>query len=76
MTESHRYLIQQFFPDLQAPIHLLREFMPESVDNQVSDPFGMNLNVYEGCRDSIVEAIPSVLQYLRTEIRPLLLKKK
>ena len=73
MTDSHRFIITQLYPDLEAPVHLFRGFMVNAEQIQIPDPFGMNLGVYEACRDSIVEAMPSLMRYLRKEIRPKLL---
>lgn len=65
MTESHRRAIQMDFPELKAPVILMREFMPPPANKEVPDPFGMDLPTYEDTRDAIVEAVPSVVGYLR-----------
>lgn len=65
MTESHRQAIRMDYPDLKAPIILMREFMPPPANKEVPDPYGMDLPTYEDTRDAIVEAVPSVVSYLR-----------
>ncbi len=65
MTEMHRYQLSQIFEDLDAPILLFREKLPSATQIQIADPFGMSLSAYEDCRDELVEAIPSVVAYLR-----------
>lgn len=65
MTESHRAQLVYHFDPLPAPVYLLREFLPSSVSSEIPDPYGMNLPDYETCRDSIVEALPSVIRFLR-----------
>ncbi len=65
MTRAHKQIINESFPQLKKPIHLLREFIPSPVELEIRDPYGMNLESYEFCRDSIVEAIPSVVEFLR-----------
>ena len=65
MTETHRYLIRELFPDSNVPIILFRGKMPSPGDVQIRDPFGMHMKEYEECRDQIVEAIPSLLKYLK-----------
>lgn len=68
MTESHRAIIHAMFEPTPQNIFLLREFMPREADKQIADPYGGPLPLYEQCRDEIVEAIPSVLEFLRREI--------
>lgn len=65
MTESHRQIIQRNAPNLKAPVILMRELMPGTVDPEVPDPYGSDLRTYEATRDAIVEAIPSVVNYLK-----------
>jgi protein-tyrosine-phosphatase len=45
----------------------LRGFMPAGTEQQIADPYGGPLPLYEACRDEIVEAIPSVMAFLRKE---------
>jgi protein-tyrosine-phosphatase len=65
MTESHRAMIQLMFDPPPRNVYLLREFMPESVDRQIADPYGGPLSVYEMSRDEMVEAIPSIMEFLQ-----------
>jgi protein-tyrosine-phosphatase len=67
MTESHRALIEMQFQPAKAPVHLLREFLRDG-DGDIPDPFGMGVSAYEASRDSMVEAVPSLLGYLRSLI--------
>jgi protein-tyrosine phosphatase len=65
MTESHRRAIRDVVPNLSTPVILMREKMNGIDDPEVPDPYGADLYTYESTRDAIVEAIPSVLAYLR-----------
>jgi protein-tyrosine phosphatase len=65
MTESHRRAIRMDFPNLKAPVLLMRELMPDGVSKEVPDPYGSDLKTYEDTRDAIMEAIPSVVEHLR-----------
>ena len=67
MTESHRAVIQSAIDPTPQNIYLLREFMPREADKQIADPYGGPLPLYEECRDEIVEALPSVMAFLRKE---------
>ncbi|HTL68135.1 MAG TPA: low molecular weight protein arginine phosphatase [Lacunisphaera sp.] len=66
MTESHRAIIQFKATPAPAHLYLLREFMPPPAPKEIVDPYGGSLATYEACRDEIVEAIPSLLAFLRT----------
>jgi len=65
MTESHRSLIQMKAMPVPKRLHLFREFLPPPAEKEIGDPYGGPLKVYEACRDEMVEAIPSLLQFLR-----------
>jgi protein-tyrosine-phosphatase len=66
MTESHRTIIQYKATPVPRHLHLFREFLPPPADREIADPYGGPLKVYETCRDEMVEAIPSLLDFLRT----------
>ena len=66
MTETHRVIIQLRASPVPPQIYLFREFMPQRGDKEIPDPYGGPIKVYEACRDEMVEAIPSVLAFLKT----------
>ena len=66
MTESHRAMIQLTFEPVPRNIYLFREFMPRTADKEIPDPYGGPLPHYEACRDEMVEAIPSLVEFLKT----------
>lgn len=66
MTESHRQMIQLQASPPPARLHLFREFMPQKGDKEIPDPYGGPLRVYEISRDEMVDAIPSLIAYLKT----------
>ena len=70
MTESHRSAIRLMFDPPPPNMHLFREFMEGKVDREIADPYGGPLSVYEACRDEMVEAIPSLIEYLRKLMSP------
>jgi protein-tyrosine-phosphatase len=65
MTDSHRELIQMNFDGPFDHVFLMREFIANGLDAQIPDPFGQRLEDYKNCRDSMVEAIPSIINYLK-----------
>lgn len=66
MTETHRALIQISFERVPDRVHLFREFMGKDGDTDIPDPYGQNFGNYVSSRDSMVEAIPSIVRFLRT----------
>jgi protein-tyrosine-phosphatase len=66
MTESHRAIIQLQFDPVPEHLYLFREFLPPPVDPEVDDPYGGPLSVYESCRDNLVEAVPGIVNFLKT----------
>jgi protein-tyrosine-phosphatase len=69
MTESHRAMVRAGGRPPPAQIHLFREFMPPGFSREIPDPYGGPLSVYEASRDEMVEAIPSLIEYLKTRFK-------
>jgi protein-tyrosine-phosphatase len=68
MTESHRAMIELQFDPVPKHLYLFREFLPPPVDPEVDDPYGGPLSLYESCRDNLVEAVPSIVNFLKTVV--------
>lgn len=68
MTEAHQAMIQLRFDPDPSKLFLFREFMDRGRDKEIGDPFGGPLRLYETCRDEMVEAIPSLVAYLKTQV--------
>lgn len=66
MTESHRAMIELSFDPIPKNLFLFREFMPRPAEIEIVDPFGGSLRHYEACRDEMVEAVPSLIEFLKT----------
>lgn len=70
MTRSHLDILNHYHSDLPERVHLFREFMSAGHDPEISDPFGQNYDAYAACMDSMAEAIPSLIEYLKNEYNP------
>ena len=66
MTESHRAFIQFKGRPVPRHLYLFREFLPPPATQEIGDPYGGPLKIYEACRDEMVEAIPSIVAFLKT----------
>ncbi len=69
MTETHKLLVETQFKLATPHLYLMREFMPAGVDKEIPDPYGLDLESYATARDSMVEALPSLLEFLRKEYK-------
>jgi protein-tyrosine-phosphatase len=69
MTESHRAMIQLHAEPAPKNVFLFREFLGKNGDHEIPDPFGGPLHFYETCRDEMVEAIPALLEFLKSRLR-------
>ena len=68
MTESHRALLNMYFELPEGyPVFLMREFV-ESGSKELPDPFGQDIEVYRECRDHMVEAIPSLVDWVEKNL--------
>lgn len=65
MTESHLALLNYQIDPPPTNAFLMRQFMDKGADLEIPDPFGMDFSHYEACRDSMVEAIPSLIEVVR-----------
>ena len=65
MTEAHRDALVSFFEVDPDKVYLVREWL-EQPTSDIPDPFGQNIKAYIHCRDSIVEAIPSIVSRLKS----------
>ena len=68
MTESHLAALHSRFDVLPAFVLLLRDVLPTDVPRDIPDPFGGGYRDYEECRDSMVEAIPAMMEFLRQNL--------
>lgn len=62
MTDSHLAMLSYQIDPPPQNAFLMRQFIGAGIDDQIPDPFGGSLQQYEACRDSMVEAIPSILE--------------
>jgi protein-tyrosine-phosphatase len=65
MTESHRAAVLLNVDPPPRHLYLFREFLPADVNHEIADPFGGPIKIYEACRDEMVEAIPSIMAFLK-----------
>ena len=68
MTESHRVMIQATANPVPRHLYLFREFLPVQADREIPDPYGGPLSAYEAARDEMVEALPSVVDFLKSVV--------
>jgi len=66
MTESHRSMIQVQAEPVPRNLWLFRQFLPGEVDREIGDPYGGPIAVYEAARDEMVEAVPALVEHLKT----------
>ena len=66
MTDSHKAMIEVQAAPVPKNLHLFREFLPKASRKEIGDPYGSSVKHYEACRDEMVEAIPSIIAYLKT----------
>lgn len=64
MTQSHQLMIDMHLAKTTPHIYLFREMIGGGAAPEIPDPFGRDLSTYEAARDSMVEAIPSIITFL------------
>jgi protein-tyrosine-phosphatase len=68
MTESHLAALHSRFDVLPDFVLLLRDVLPTDAPRDIPDPFGGGYRDYEECRDSMVEAVPAMVEFLRQNL--------
>ena len=69
MTQSHIDILSHDYTGLPERVHLFREFMGKGEPTEIPDPYGQNYTAYATCFDSMAEAIPSLITYLKNEYK-------
>jgi len=69
MTAAHNSAVRMQFESLPPHLYLLRGLMEDHDQLEIPDPVGLSLHAYEICRDAMVDAIPSIVQFLRDNYR-------
>jgi len=65
MTHSHLDLVRQIYGDfLPEHSYPMGHFLPDG-EEDIPDPIGMGTVQYEECRDSMVMALPPLLEFLK-----------
>jgi protein-tyrosine-phosphatase len=65
MTESHRAMVSLRAAPVPKHLYLFRQFLPPPAHPEIPDPYGGPLKLYEAARDEMVEAVPSIVEFLR-----------
>ena len=65
MTDSHLAMMNLQIDPPPTNAFLMRQFIEGETDLQIPDPFGLSLSHYEASRDSMVEAIPSLVEAVK-----------
>lgn len=68
MTQSHLDSVRYHLGNSASKkLFLMRQFMDTGETTEIPDPFGGNFTDYENARDSMVEAIPSLIRFLEQQ---------
>lgn len=68
MTHAHQQMLTSHWDVDPSRVFLVREWL-ETPPADIPDPFGMDVRAYIHCRDTIVEAIPSLIDFLSKSVK-------
>jgi len=66
MTTSHKFAIQQQFPQAVVKVFTLKEYTGESFNHDVVDPYGGSLGMYEATYRELNELIEKAIEKLKS----------
>lgn len=68
MTHGHLDSLRNLLGETkEESLFLMREFVENTEQVEIPDPYGMGLIHYENARDSMVDAIPGIVKFLKSE---------
>jgi protein arginine phosphatase len=65
MTFSHKFAILQQYPETAVKLFTLKEFAGEVFDHDVTDPFGGNVDIYQGTFQELEQLIEKVIEKVK-----------
>jgi protein-tyrosine phosphatase len=65
MTASHKFAIQQQYPQAKVKVFTLKEYSGEKYNHDVVDPYGGSLAIYEETYRELGELINRAIEKLR-----------
>lgn len=67
MTHGHMASLSNLLGERSVDsLFLMREFLQDTDETEIPDPYGLSFFHYENARDSMVEAIPSIVRFLKS----------
>ena len=54
-------------PVKNSPVFLMREFI-EGGTRELPDPFGQDIDIYRNCRDDMIDALPSLINWVEKNL--------
>ncbi len=67
MTNGHMASLSNLLGERSVDsLFLMREFLQDTDETEIPDPYGLSFFHYENARDSMVEAIPSIVRFLKS----------
>ena len=67
MTRGHADIIHDQHPESTVPVFRFRDWVGAG-PKEVPDPFCGPLELYKDTRDSLAEAVPSIINYLKSQL--------
>ena len=67
MTHGHLASLRNLLgKEREDSLFLMREFLQDTDELEIPDPYGLSFIHYENARDSMVEAIPGIVDFLKS----------
>lgn len=69
MTHGHLASLRNLVGEgKEGSLFLMREFLEDTEEAEIPDPYGLGFFHYENARDSMVESIPGIVNFLKSEL--------
>lgn len=66
MTSSHLEALHYYnYQNFPKHLNLFRDFIEDDANPQIPDPFGQDFGVYQECLNSMLDAVPSIITFLK-----------
>lgn len=61
-TNSHKMMVLRMYPELKSKVYTMKEYIGETEDLDIKDPWGYNIAVYRMCAAEIENTIEKSIQ--------------
>lgn len=64
-TISHKNTVLQIYPNLRGKVYTMKEYIGNTTDLDIKDPWGYDIDVYRNCASQINDCLEKLIQVIK-----------